>query len=310
MEKILLTGGAGYLGSVLVGHLLRRGYRVTVIDSLIYGGSSLLQYCTDPNFDFVTGGDVRDEELMRRLIQRHDGIIPLAAVVGASACDRNPEAARSINFDSIVLLNRLRRPDQKVIWPCTNSGYGTRSSEAVYTEDSSLEPNSLYGETKVDAECELLASPNTISLRLASVFGPSPRMRFDLLVHDFVWRAVSDGYLVLYEKGSRRNFVHIEDVAECFCFCLEHFDEVKGQAYNVGLNNANLTKLELALKIKGYVPKLYIHEAEVGSDPDKRDYLVSNEKINRKGFAAKRTLDQGVQELLKTFRLIGKKEVF
>lgn len=303
MDKILVTGGAGYLGSVLIGYLLRRGYPVTVLDNLLYEQYSLLHYCTHPNFAFVRG-DVRNERLMCGLLKAHDAIIPLAAIVGMKACDRDPHMARSVNFDAIVLLNRLRGSDQKVIFPCTNSGYGTKSGDFYCTEETPLEPISLYGETKLNAEQELLSSPNTISLRLATVFGPSPRMRLDLLVNDFVYRAASDGFLVIYEKDFKRNYVHIEDVAECFCFCLEHFDETKGEAYNVGLNDANLSKEELALKIKEYVPSLYIHYAEVGSDPDRRNYIVSNAKINRKGFVARCWLDEGIQQLIKAYQML------
>lgn len=303
MDKILVTGGAGYLGSVLVWHLLRRGYCVTVLDNLLYGQTSLLHYCTHPNFHFVWG-DVRDEGLMEELLKEHDAILLLAAIVGAKACDRDAHMAQSVNFDAIVLLNRLRSPEQKVISPCTNSGYGTKSGEVYCTEETPLTPISLYGITKVNAEHELLNSPNTISLRLATVFGPSPRMRLDLLVNDFVYRALTDGFLVIYEKDFKRNYVHIEDVAECFCFCLEHFDEMKGEAYNVGLNEANLSKEELALKIKEHVPTLYIHYAEIGSDPDRRNYIVSNEKIRRKGFIARRSLDEGIGQLLKAYRMM------
>lgn len=305
MDKILIAGGAGYLGSVLVGHLLRKNYSVTVLDNLLYGQPSLLHCCDRPNFAFVRG-DVRDEELMGELLKNHDAIVPLAAIVGMKACDRDPLMARSVNFDAIALLNRLRSPDQIVISPCTNSGYGTKSGEVYCTEDTPLEPISLYGETKVKAEWELLNSPNTISLRLATVFGPSPRMRLDLLVNDFVYRAVTDGFLVIYEKDFKRNYVHIEDVAECFCFCLEHFDQMKGEAYNVGLNDANLSKAELAEKIKEYVPSLYIHYAEVGFDPDKRNYIVSNDKIKQKGFEARHSLDEGIQQLMKAYQILPK----
>ena len=303
MDKVLVTGGAGYLGSVLVGHLLRREYRVTVLDNILYGQPTLLHYCTHPNFEFVLG-DVRDERLMLELLRVHDSILPLAAIVGAKACDRDPHMAQSVNFDAIVLLNRLRGSDQKVIFPCTNSGYGTKSGDLYCTEETPLEPVSLYGETKVKAEQELLGRPNAISLRLATVFGPSPRMRLDLLVNDFVYRAVTDGFLVIYEKDFKRNYVHIEDVAECFCFCLEQFDEMQGDAYNVGLNEANLSKEGLALKIKEHVPSLYIHFAEVGSDPDRRNYIVSNEKISRKGFVVRRSLDEGIRQLLKVCRML------
>lgn len=305
MDRVLITGGAGYLGSVLVDHLLRRGYRVTVLDNLMYGQTSLLQYCVNPHFNFVLG-DVRDERLMREVLKDHDTVIALAAIVGSKACDRDPHMARTVNYESIVLLNRLCSPQQRVLFPCTNSGYGTKSGDVYCTEDTALEPLSLYGETKVKAEEELLNSPNTISLRIATVFGPSPRMRLDLLVNDFVYRAVTDGFLVIYEKEFKRNYLHIEDMAECFCFCMEHFDDMKGQAYNVGLKDANLSKEELALKIKEHVPSLYIHFAEVGSDPDKRNYIVSNEKINRKGFVACHSLDEGIEQLIRMYRMLPK----
>lgn len=303
MDKILITGGAGYLGSVMVGYFLNRGYHVTVLDNLLYSQTSLFSYCTHPCFEFVRG-DVRDEALMRELVKRHDAVLPLAAIVGAKACDRDPLMAQSVNVDSIVLLNRLRSLDQKVVWPCTNSGYGTKSGDIYCTEETPLEPISLYGKTKVQAERELREHPSTIVLRLATVFGPSPRMRLDLLVNDFVYRAVTDGFIVIYEKDFKRNYIHIADVAECFCFCLEHFDAMKGEVYNVGLNDANLSKAELATTIKEYVPSLYVHYAEVGSDPDKRNYVVSNEKIKQKGFIARRSLDEGIQQLIKTYRML------
>lgn len=303
--NVLLTGGAGYLGSVLVGNLLRRGYRVTVLDSLLYGQTSLLQYCTHTNFAFVRG-DARDERLVRDILPKYDVIILLAAVVGMKACDADPIMARSVNLDAVRMLNRFRSPDQEVVFPCTNSGYGTKSGEFYCTEETPMDPITLYGITKVQAERELLASPNTISIRLATVFGPSPRMRFDLLVNDFVYRAVTDGFLVIYEKDFKRNYVHIEDVANAFCFCIEHFEDMKGEAYNVGLNEANLSKSELALKIKEHVPSLYIHYAEVGEDTDKRNYIVSNEKINRKGFVARRTLDEGIEQLIKVCKMVPK----
>jgi len=301
--KILVTGGAGYIGSVLVGHLLSAGYQITVLDSLIYNQHSLFQYCANPRFEFLCG-DARDEQLMQRLISAHDVLIPLAAIVGANACEQDPILTRSVNFDAIVLLNRLRTPQQPVIFPCTNSGYGTKSGAVYCTEETPLEPISLYGTTKVSAERELLNSPNTISLRLATTFGVSPRIRLDLLVNDFVFRAVTDGFLVLYEKHFKRNYIHIEDVARCFCHCIEHFDDMKEEAYNVGLNDANLSKEELALKIKEHVPNLYIHAAEVGSDPDRRNYIVSNDKINSKGFVPLFSLDEGIQQLIKAYRMM------
>lgn len=304
MEKILVTGGAGYLGSVLVRQLLRCGYSVTVLDNLLYGQPSLLHCCNHDNFTFVQG-DARNEHLMQELLKKNEIIFPLAAIVGMKACDRDPLMARSVNLEAIRLLNRLRKPGQRVIFPCTNSGYGTRSGDLHCTEEMPLEPISLYGETKVKAEQELLNSPNTISLRLATVFGVSARMRLDLLVNDFVYRAAKEGELVIYEKNFKRNYVHIEDIAECFCFCIEHFDKMKNEVYNVGLNNANLSKQELAEKIKKHIPSLSISYSEIDSDPDKRNYIVSNEKINRKGFTARRSLDQGIRELLEAYRVLA-----
>jgi len=242
--------------------------------------------------------------VLRDLIARHDILIPLAAIVGMKACDRDPIMTRSVNFEAIALLNRLRSPNQPAIMPCTNSGYGTRSGDVYCTEETPLEPISLYGVTKVEAERELLSRPNAISLRLATVFGPSPRPRLDLLVNDFVYRAVSDGFLVIYEKDFKRNYIHIDDVAECFCHCLQHFEAMRGQVYNAGLNEANLSKAELAFKIKEHVPSLTIHFAEVGSDPDKRNYIVSNEKLRRAGFAAKHSLDEGIRQLIKLYRML------
>src|SRR5512135_2388488 len=302
-NRILITGGAGYLGSVMVGRLLEHGYRVTVLDNLLYNQTSLLGYCTQPNFEFVFG-DARDERILTDLIKKHDAIIPLAAIVGMKACDRDPLMARSVNFDAIALLNRVRSSSQPVISPCTNSGYGTKSGDVFCTEETPLEPISLYGVTKVNAERELLNTGNAISIRLATVFGPSPRLRLDLLVNDFTYRAVKDGFLVIYEKDFKRNYVHIEDVAECFQYCLEHFDAMKDEAYNFGLNAANLSKAELAAKIKEYVPSLYVHFAEVGSDPDKRNYIVSNDKIKAKGMEARHSLDEGIQQLLKVYRML------
>jgi nucleoside-diphosphate-sugar epimerase len=301
--RVLVTGGAGYIGSVLVGHLLRKGHRVTVLDNLLYGVHGLYQYCAVEGFDFVRG-DVRDEALMLELLAHQDVIICLAGLVGMPACARDPVCARTTNFESIQLLCRLRSPSQWVIYPCTNSGYGTKSGEVCCTEETPLEPISIYGVTKVEAEKLLLDSPNTVSLRLATVFGVSPRLRLDLLVNDFTYRAVRDRFLILYEKHFKRNYVHIEDVSRAFCHAIENFQSMKGEAYNVGLNDANLTKEELALRIKQQVPELYIHAADVAKDPDKRNYVISNEKIERKGFVATHSLDEGIQQLVKAFRMM------
>ncbi len=305
--RILVTGGAGYLGSVMVGQFLARGHRVTVLDNLLYNQYSLFQYSAQPGFDFVFG-DVRDETAMKTLVGTHDAIVHLAAVVGAKTCNRDPILTQTVNYDSVVLLNRLRSRDQMVLFPCTNSGYGTRSGEVYCTEETPLEPISLYGRTKVQAEKALLDQGSVVCLRLATVFGMSPRMRLDLLVNDFTYKAVTQRYLVLYEKHFKRNYIGIEDVARCFCFCLDHFSSMSGRPYNAGLNEANLSKEELALKIKEYVPDLYIHDAEVGSDPDKRNYIVSNDRIVAAGFRTTQSLDDGIRQLLKGYSMIRRSE--
>lgn len=306
MEKILVAGGAGYLGSTLVGHLLASGRHVTVLDNLMYNQWSLWSYVSHPHFEFVRG-DVRDESTLKRVLADKDCIYWLAAIVGAGACDRDPMLARGVNTDSVKLLNRLRSSTQRVIFPCTNSGYGTKSGEVHCTELTPMEPISLYGATKAEAERELLSRPNSISLRLATVFGPSPRMRFDLLVNDFVQRAATDGFLVIYEKDFKRNYIHVADVADAFIHSLDHFEKMSGQVYNAGLDDANLSKDELAQLVKKQVPKLYVHYAEVGSDPDKRNYIVSNAKLAEAGFRAQRSLDLGVSQLLKACSLLPMK---
>jgi nucleoside-diphosphate-sugar epimerase len=303
--RILVTGGAGYVGSILCEHLLAAGHHVTVLDNLAFGQQSLLQHCANPRFDFVLG-DARDEGRLRPLVAAADVIIPLAAVVGAPACDRDPWLAESLNRDAVIMVNRLRSPRQLLIYPNTNSGYGARSGQVMCTEDTPLEPISLYGRTKCQAEEAVLQSPNTIAMRLATVFGVSPRMRIDLLVNHFVLAAVTDGYLVLFEKDFRRNFVHIRDVADCFLYCIAHGAEMAGRPYNLGLDSANMSKGELAELIRRHVPRFYIHHSEVGSDPDKRDYIVSNQRLREAGFEARRSLDDGIVELLKAYRMLGR----
>ncbi|MEE3719515.1 NAD(P)-dependent oxidoreductase [Tumidithrix elongata RA019] len=302
---ILVTGASGYLGSVLCEHLLAAGYRVTALDNLMFGQHSLFHFCANPNFEFVNG-DARDEALIKELLENVDVIIPLAAIVGAPACNRDRYLAKSVNLEAIQLINRLRSPQQLVVYPTTNSGYGTKSGDTYCTEETPLEPISLYGQTKVEAEQEILNAPNTITLRLATVFGMSPRMRLDLLVNHFVYTAVTDKYIVIFEKDFKRNYVHIRDVADCMIYCIEHSDRMVGRPYNVGLDAANLSKEELALKVKEYIPSFYIHFGAIGSDPDKRNYIVSNQRLREAGFEAKRTLDDGIKELIKGYRMLGR----
>jgi len=306
-ERVLVTGGLGYLGSILCEHLLDAGFEVTALDNLMYGAGQqgLYHLCAHTSFDFLKG-DVRDEALMRSALGRADVVIHLAAIVGASACDRDPMLARSVNLDAVRLLTRLRSPRQLILFPNTNSGYGITSGATFCTEESPLQPISLYGRTKVEAERVLLDRPNTICLRLATVFGMSPRMRLDLLVNHFVYAALKEGFLVIFEKDFKRNFVHIRDVADCMLHALRHADTMAGKAYNLGLDAANLSKEELARKVKEYVPRLYVHFAPIGEDPDKRNYIVSNERLRQAGFEAQRSLDDGIQELLKGYRMEGR----
>ncbi len=302
-QRVLVTGGLGYLGSVACEHLLAAGYEVTALDNLMYGaGQGLYHLCANPAFDFIKG-DVRDEAVMRGALKGADAVVHLAGIVGASACDRDPALATSVNLDAVKLLNRLRSPNQLVVFPNTNSGYGATSGASFCTEETPLEPISLYGRTKCEAEQALLDSPNAVTLRLATVFGMSPRMRLDLLVNHFVHAAVKDGYLVLFEKDFKRNFVHVRDVADCFLHALANGPRMAGRPYNLGLDSANLSKEQLALAVKMQVPKLYIHFAAIGEDPDKRNYIVSSARLRDAGFVAARSLDAGIRELIKGYRM-------
>ncbi len=303
-QRILVTGGAGYIGSVLCETLLKEGHKVTVLDNLSHGMSTLMHLCANKDFDFMRG-DVRDQATVSAALKNADVIIPLAALVGAPACKKDPIYATTVNLDAIRMMGKLRSKDQRVVYPTTNSGYGTKSGVEFCTEETPLEPISLYGQTKVDAENEILSWQNTITLRLATVFGVSLRMRIDLLVNFFVYAAVTDGYIVIFEKHFKRNFVHIRDVADCFLFCMRGPSQLTGKASNCGLDDANLSKEELALLIKQKIPQFYIHFSEIGQDPDKRNYIVSNKRLADAGFKAKRTLNDGIEELLKAYRMIG-----
>ncbi|MCX6994385.1 MAG: NAD(P)-dependent oxidoreductase [Chlamydiae bacterium] len=302
-EKILVTGGAGYIGSTLVPLLLKEGYAVTVVDNLLYKQVTLLSSFSSPHFRFIKA-DVTNQDVMKPLIQEADIIIPLACIVGAPACKASPGLAISINYDAVRFILDTIRPDQKILFPNTNSGYGIGNKEALCTEESLLYPISLYGKLKVQIEQELLASQKAVCFRLATVFGLSERMRLDLLVNDFTYRACHDHFLVLFEEHFRRNYIHVHDVSAAFLFGIQNFTKMKGESYNVGLSSANLTKRQLAEKIKEHVPCLYIHAASVGEDPDKRDYIVSNEKLESLGWTPQKTLDDGIAEIVKAYPIL------
>lgn len=301
--NILITGGAGYIGSILSSLLLEKGYQVTVIDDLLYKQHSLLSFFSHPNFSFVKG-DVCNETLMRQLLLKNEIIIPLAALVGAPACQHNPQMAKAVNFDAIEFIIKNTSQDQKILFPNTNSGYGIGDKNKFCDERSPLKPLSLYGRLKVEIEERLLSSNRAISFRLATVFGVSPRMRIDLLVNDFTFRACHDKFIVLFEENFKRNFIHVKDVALAFLFGIENFEKMKSESYNVGLSSANLSKRELAEKIKEYIPDFYIHSAQIGEDPDKRDYIVSNAKLESLGWRPTKSLDDGIKELIAAFPLL------
>lgn len=302
--RVLVTGGAGYLGSVLVPTLLDRGFAVTVVDSFMYGQDSLSAVCYHDKFSLVRG-DVRSRNTMRPLLKDADIIIPLAALVGAPLCDRDPLAATSTNLTAIVaMLDDIGR-DQRVLLPVTNSGYGVGEAGKFCTEETPIRPISLYGRDKVEVERILLdRHPSALSFRLATVFGMSPRMRLDLLVNDFTYRAYFDRFIVLFEAHFKRNYIHVRDVARAFLHGIDNFDAMKGGPYNVGLSDANLSKLELCEHIQKHLPSFVFMQSNVGRDPDQRDYIVSNEKIERTGYRPAFSLDDGIRELIKGFAMI------
>ncbi|MBI5380996.1 MAG: NAD-dependent epimerase/dehydratase [Opitutae bacterium] len=301
--KILITGGAGYIGSVLTPHLLAEGHAVTVLDSFIFGQNSLADCCKYDSFEVVRG-DCRDEATLRPLLAKADVVIPLAALVGAPMCKADPVAARTVNQDAIEMLCKLASPEQWILMPVTNSGYGIGEKDKFCTEESPLRPISLYGVTKVAAEAAVLARTNSLTFRLATVFGMSPRMRLDLLVNDFVYRAVTDRAVLIFEGHFKRNFVHIQDVARVFSYALKNFATMKGRPYNVGLEEANLSKLELCAAIKRQLPGFVYVEAPIGEDPDKRDYIVSNQRLLSTGFQTEWGLDRGIRELIKGYTIL------
>ena len=305
--KILVTGGCGYLGSTLVPRLLHAGYNVTVADNLMFDQTSLNQVCHDPNFDFVRA-DVRIKDEMKPLFAAADIIIPLAAYVGAPLCKKDPIGAHTVNNEAIKMMLSHLSKDQLVLMPTTNSAYGTGDDNNFCDETSPLNPISKYAIDKVEIEQELMKHDNAISFRLATVFGMSPRMRLDLLVNDFTYRAVNDGFLVLFESHFKRNYIHVIDIARVFLHGIEHHEVMKGEIYNVGLSDANVSKWELCEAIKKQLPNFYFMEAEVGVDPDQRNYIVSNAKIEATGFKPVMSLDAGIAELIKGYKMINNRK--
>lgn len=301
--KILITGGAGYIGSVLAPTLLAQGYEVTVLDSFMFRQNSLAECCQYDTFNVVRG-DCRDESLMQTLLKDADVIIPLAALVGAPLCSRDKIGTQTINLEAIQLLCRLASNSQRILMPVTNSGYGIGEAGKFCTEESPLRPISLYGVTKVEAEKAILERENGMTFRLATVFGMSSRMRMDLLVNDFVYRAVHDRAVVIFEGHFKRNYIHIRDVVKVFLHGIGNFEQMKGKPYNVGLEDANLSKLELCHEIQKYLPNFVYLEAPIGEDPDKRDYIVSNQRILSTGFEPEWPLGRGIRELIKGYTIL------
>lgn len=301
--KILVTGGAGYLGSTMVPDLLAAGHKVTVLDNFLFKQTSLNHCCHNPDFDVVKG-DIRVEATIVPLLRKADVVIPLAALVGAPLCSLDPVGATTTNHDAISLMLKLLSKEQIVLMPTTNSAYGTGDENNYCTEESPLRPISRYAIEKVAIEKELMQHPNAISFRLATVFGMSPRMRIDLLVNDFTYRAVYDRFVVLFESQFKRNYIHVRDVSRAFQHALNHYDAMKGQIYNVGLSDANVSKKELCQHIQKQLPDFVFLDAPVGKDPDQRNYVVSNEKIERTGFRPAVSLDAGIAELIKGYTMI------
>jgi len=302
-ERVIVTGGAGYIGSVLIPDLLEAGYVVTVLDTFARGDLTLAACCRYPGFDTVRG-DARDKELVRRLVAQADIVIPLAALVGAPLCARDPIAATTTNRDAVVALTGMLSAGQRLVYPTTNSGYGIGEEGVFCTEETPLRPISIYGTTKVEAEAAVLDSGNGVSLRLATVFGMSPRMRLDLLVNDFTWRAMTDRAIVIFEGHFKRNYIHVRDVSKAFRHALDNYADMSGRPFNVGLSDANLSKVELCERIRRQVPDFVFLEAPIGEDPDKRNYIVSNARIEATGYRPDWSIDDGIAELIRGFRMM------
>jgi nucleoside-diphosphate-sugar epimerase len=301
--KILVTGGAGYLGSIMIPELLRAGHKVTVLDNFLFGQNSLAESCANPDFQVVRG-DVRVRETVAPLLKDADVIIPLAALVGAPLCNMDPVGATTTNHDSILMMLDLVSQSQWILMPTTNSAYGTGDKDNFCTEDSELRPISKYAKDKVEVEGHLMQHPNAISFRLATVFGMSPRMRIDLLVNDFTYRACTDRFVVLFEGHFKRNYVHVRDVARVFLHGIKNHERMKGQIYNVGLSEANVSKRELCEHLQRQIPDFTFVDAPVGKDPDQRNYVVSNAKIEATGYRPAFSLDAGITELIKGYTIL------
>jgi nucleoside-diphosphate-sugar epimerase len=305
--KILVTGGAGYIGSILVPMLLQKGHEVTVLDNFLYQQTSLLDCCSYKTFNIVRG-DVRDERILKDLVPKFDVLLPLACLTGAPLCAREPITAKLVNFDAVKMIADLKSKAQFLVFPCTNSGYGIGQEGIHCTEETPMKPISLYGRLKVEIETYLLNRGDCVTFRFATIFGASPRMRLDLLVNDFVYRAVTDRFVVLFEPHFKRNYLHIRDAARAFIHVVENYDAMKGKPYNAGLSEANLSKWELCEVIKKHVTDFQFLVSNVGEDPDKRNYIVSNARIEATGFKTMVGMDEGIEELIKAFRIIQRNQ--
>ena len=306
MKNILITGGAGYIGSKLVTKLLENNFRVTIIDSLKFSGKSLNHLFNNKNLTLIKD-DVRNKKLMKKLIKKNEFIIPLAGLVGAPLCEKNKKEAISVNRDSIKFLMHNISKKNKIIYLTTNSGYGVGLNNKYCDEHSPLNPISLYGKTKVEAEKIVMQYKNVIAFRLATVFGYSYRMRTDLLVNNFVYKSIKNKKLTIYEPHFRRNYIHINDVVDAIIYSIRNFNYLKSNVYNLGLSSANITKYVLAQKIKKQLKYLKINIVKNKRDPDQRDYYVSNKKIEKKGFRAKIKVEDGINELINVFTLSKEK---
>ena len=305
--KILITGGAGYIGSILTPMLLNSGHEVTVIDNLMYNQTPLLDCCWHSQLS-VIHGDVRDTKLLEQHVKKADAILPLACLTGAPLCDKDPDTARTVNLEAVKTIMDMKSPSQMMVFPNTNSGYGVGQDGIYYDENSQLNPVSLYGKLKVELENYLLNTGECATFRFATVFGVAPRMRLDLLVNDFVYRAVNDRAVVLFEAHFKRNFLHVRDAARAFIHALDCYDSMKGRPYNVGLSEANLSKEELCQEIQKQLPKFHYVNSEIGEDPDKRNYIVSNERIENTGYKASIALETGISELIKGYQIIRRNQ--